>query len=143
MQTAWKYIMASLLALAIAGLSGCNQGGSSGDLAQNSVPGDPAGGDGGDETFIDEPTGGPLPGDEGDGGGSGGDDGSDSGGGSDGDGGSDGGGDDGGGGGEDPGDPVPEPTTMLLIGSGLASLAYYRKRRRGDDGVSDEETPAV
>lgn len=137
MHTAWKYILVSLLALAIAGLSGCNKGGSSQDLG--SIPGDPApDGDGGSETFIDEPTGGPLPGGEDDGGGGEDDGGSDDGGSDDG-GGSDGsGGDDGSGGGEDPGDPVPEPTTMFLIGSGLAGLAYYRKRRRGDEEVEDE-----
>ena len=32
------------------------------------------------------------------------------------------------------GPPIPEPGTMLLIGSGLAGLLYHRRRRRPDAG---------
>ena len=29
------------------------------------------------------------------------------------------------------GEPIPEPTTFLLLGSGLAAAAYYRRRKNG------------
>ena len=31
------------------------------------------------------------------------------------------------------GEPIPEPTTFLLLGSGLAATAYYRRRKNGQD----------
>jgi hypothetical protein len=53
-------------------------------------------------------------------------------GGKNGGGGNGGGGGSGGGGGGGPGSPVPEPTTLLLVGSGLAGAALYRRRRNGN-----------
>ncbi|GDY01666.1 hypothetical protein LBMAG49_09950 [Planctomycetota bacterium] len=41
-----------------------------------------------------------------------------------------GGGTGGGGGGAGPGSPVPEPGTMLLVGSGFAAAAFLRRRRQ-------------
>lgn len=41
-----------------------------------------------------------------------------------------GGGGTGGGGGGTPGQPVPEPGTLLLVGTGLASAALMRRRRQ-------------
>ena len=45
----------------------------------------------------------------------------------------------------DPPEPVPEPMTMLLFGSGLAGIAYRYRRRKGDgdDEEETEETSAV
>ena len=33
-----------------------------------------------------------------------------------------------------PGEPIPEPATMFLLGTGLASAAVYHRRRRRKNG---------
>ena len=43
------------------------------------------------------------------------------------------------GGGGAPGAAVPEPGTMLLVGSGLASLAYYPRRQRRAEPQRDSD----
>lgn len=39
------------------------------------------------------------------------------------------------------GEPIPEPTTFLLFGSGLAAAAYYRRRKNGIGDDVLESTP--
>ncbi|MDA0935326.1 MAG: PEP-CTERM sorting domain-containing protein, partial [Planctomycetota bacterium] len=47
------------------------------------------------------------------------------------------------GGGNPPGSPVPEPGTMLLVGSGLAGAAVARRRRKESEAAANgEETVA-
>jgi hypothetical protein len=43
-----------------------------------------------------------------------------------------------------PAEPIPEPATMFLLGTGLASAAvYHRRRRRKNSQLSDNQTTAV
>lgn len=106
------YTSVCLLLVFAAAFVGCDNMGSSA-LDDADVPRDPLP-PGGDDppTFIDAPSGGPVSPDSS----------RDDGEGGSGDGGRD---DD-----DDSNAPVPEPTTVLLIGSGLVGLAYQQRRRR-------------
>ena len=35
------------------------------------------------------------------------------------------------------GQPIPEPATLLLLGSGLAAAGYYRRRKEGEVELED------